>query len=164
MMSEEDYNKSCIELQGGMYGNVDAALLYFVRFTTYATAKDGLNLEQSKTDPCLFFERDKNNNTCGIIVIYVDDCLIKGTEEFIREMKIKLKQEFGVVEDGQLRKLLGVRYDWEDLENKHNAEVILSMNDKALEAIEAYEKATNTKVKPYKTPGKPSKLLENTHR
>ena len=32
-MSRKEYEESCIELQGGMYGNVDAALLYFIRFT-----------------------------------------------------------------------------------------------------------------------------------
>ena len=29
-MTQEEYDSTCIELQGGMYGNVDAALLYFV--------------------------------------------------------------------------------------------------------------------------------------
>ena len=106
MMSQEDYNRSCIELQGGMYGNVDAALLYFIRFTTFATSEEGLNLEQSKCDPCLFFKKDESNKTTGVMVIYVDDCLIAGEDSFIEEMKSKLKQEFGVVEDGQLCKLL----------------------------------------------------------
>ena len=56
-MSQKEFEESCIELQGGMYGNVDAALLYFIRFTDYATDKDGLNLNQSKSDPCVFFRR-----------------------------------------------------------------------------------------------------------
>ena len=54
-MSKKEYDETCIELQGGMYGNVDAALLYFIRFKEYAKSKDRLNLTQSKTDPCLFF-------------------------------------------------------------------------------------------------------------
>ena len=50
-MTQDEYDKSCIELQGGMYGNVDAALLYFIRFTEYASSPEGLNLTQSKADP-----------------------------------------------------------------------------------------------------------------
>ena len=53
-MTQEEYDEACIELQGGMYGNVDSALLYFVRFTDYATSNRGLGLQQSKTDPCIF--------------------------------------------------------------------------------------------------------------
>ena len=160
IMSEEDYDRSCIELQGGMYGNVDAALLYFIRFTTYATSKEGLNLEQSKCDPCLFFKKNDNDKTIGMMVVYVDDCLIAGEDHFIKEMKTKLKQEFGVVEDGQLRKLLGVRYKWEDLNDPSNARVILNMDDKASEIIKSFEEATCTIAKTYKTPGKPKELLE----
>ena len=48
-MSQKEYDESCIELQGGMYGNVDAALLYFIRFTDFATDVNGLNLVQSKS-------------------------------------------------------------------------------------------------------------------
>ena len=160
MMTQEDFDRSCIELQGGMYGNVDAALLYFVRFTTYATSEEGLNLMQSKSDPCLFFKKDLEDKIIGMIVIYVDDCLIAGEDQFITDMKIKLKQEFGVVEDGQLQKLLGVRYSWEQLNDPNEAKVKLSMEDKALEIIRSYEKATGLTPKAYKTPGKPGELLE----
>jgi len=58
-MSEEDFNTSCIELKGGMYGNKDAALLYFVRFTEYAISEEGLNLCQSEADPCVFYRKNK---------------------------------------------------------------------------------------------------------
>ena len=159
-MTKEEYDKTCIELQGGMYGNVDAALLYFLRFTEYATDEKGLNLTQSQRDPCLFYKRNTERITEGVIVIYVDDCVIAGKQNFINEMKQKLKQEFGVVEDGQLRKLLGVRYKWYDLEDHNKARVILNMEDKANEVIEAYEKSTGITPKIQKTPGKPNEILE----
>ena len=96
-----------------------------------------------------------------MIIIYVDDCVIVGKQPFIDEMKQKLKQEFGVVEDGRLRKLLGVRYDWYDTEDKHKAKVVLNMEDKAKEIIEAYEKATGITPRKQKTPGKPGEILES---
>ena len=159
-MTEEEYRTSCIELNGGMYGNVDSALMYFVRFRDYATKKEGLDLRQSSADPCLFYRVNESNKTIGVIVVYVDDCLIAGEKEFIEEMKMKLKQEFGVVEDGQLRKLLGVRYNWVNLEDKNEAKVILSMDDKAKEIVQAFEKARGHIPKKYSTPGKPSEVLK----
>ena len=159
-MTQEEFDECCIELQGGMYGNVDAALLYFIRFTTYATSSDGLNLLQSKCDPCVFYRKNERGETEGVIVVYVDDCLIAGNTEFIQEMKSKLKSEFGVVEDGQLRKLLGVRYEWRHCNDPNKAQVILSMEDKANEIIAAYEKATGLTPRVYKTPGKPHEVLE----
>ena len=94
-----------------MYGNVDAALSYFVCFIEYAVKKDRLNLIQSKVDPCLFYKRNKEGRMIGVIVVYVDDCILVGEAEFISDMKTRLKKEFGVVEDGELRKLLGDRYN-----------------------------------------------------
>ena len=57
-MSKEQYEELCIELQGGMYGNVDAALLYYIRCTDYATKKNGLDMIQSLADPCVFYKKD----------------------------------------------------------------------------------------------------------
>ena len=45
-LTKEEFDEYCIELLGGMYGNVDAALLYFIRFTKFATDKEGLGLTQ----------------------------------------------------------------------------------------------------------------------
>ena len=95
-----------------------------------------------------------------MIVVYVDDCVIAGEKEFIANMKSKLKAEFGVVEGGQLRKLLGVRYRWDNLSDPSNATVTLNMEDKAEEVIKAYEKATGLTPRIQNTPGKPGEILE----
>ena len=159
-MSQKEYDETCIELQGGMYSNMDAALLYFIRFKEYAKSKEGLNLTQSKTDPCLFFKKNEQGRTIGVIIIYVDDCVIAREKGFISEMKTKLKSEFGVVEDGTLRKLLGVRYKWENLEDPGNAKVVMNMQDKAEDIIKCYESATGHTARVQKTPGKPKETLE----
>ena len=75
-------------------------------------------------------------------------------------MKTKLKQEFGVFEDGNLRKLLSVGYEWKDIEDKNKARVIVNMEDKAQEIIRAYKKATGTTPRVQKTPGKPGEFLD----
>ena len=158
-MTQEEYDEACIELQGGMYGNVDSALLYFVRFKAFATSEEGLKLKQSQADPCLFFEVDAHGSVNGVIVIYVDNCLLAGPQEFVDRMKAKIKEEFGVVEDGQLRKLLGVRYSWDDVDDPDNARVTLSMGDKADEIVKAFEKATGRTPRVQSTPGIPGKVL-----
>ena len=104
-MTQEEYDNYCIELQGGMYRNVDSALSYFGRFTEYATKKDGLNLKQSLSDPCVFYRKNEVGRTLVIVVVYVDDCLITGEPEYVAEIKASLKREFGTVEDGKLKKL-----------------------------------------------------------
>ena len=159
-ITKEDYADACIKLNGGMYGNVDSALMNFVRFKDYATSKNGLNLKQSLTDPCLFYEKDEEGILKGVIVVYIDDCLIAGKGEFIQRMKEKLKQEFGVVEDGRLRKLLGVQYEWLDMDSDTDARVVLSMEDKAVEIVHAFNKARGYIPKNYSTSGKPGEVLQ----
>ena len=57
--------------------------------------------------------------------------------ENVNEIKSKLKQEFGVVEDGKLRKVLGVRYEWGRNDNGEPF-ATLSMADKAQTIIDNY--------------------------
>ena len=143
-----------------MYGNIDAALLYFIRFKEYTTNKNGLDIEHSKRDPCLFYKKNELERTVRAIVVYVDDCLLAGERSCIAKMKTKLKSEFGVVEDGKLKKLLGVRYKWEDIQDSERARVTLSMNDKAEKIIQCYEKAPGYTPRIQKPPGKPGEILE----
>ena len=60
-----------------MYGNIDAALLYFIRFKEYAISKNGLDIKRSKSDPCLFYKKNELGRTVGVIVVYVDDCCLR---------------------------------------------------------------------------------------
>ena len=157
-MTQTEFEDNCIELLGGMYGNVDAALLYFMRFTTFATSQDGLKMTQSESDPCVFFRRNKQGEIDIMIIIYVDDCMLIGTQESVNETKAKLRTEFGTTEDGQLKKLLGVRYDWEKTTDGEPY-IKMSMNDKADEIIDSYQKITGRTPKIYSTPGAPGTVL-----
>jgi hypothetical protein len=157
-LTPQEFQETCIELLGGMYGNVDAALLYFTRFTTYATSKEGLNLTQSESDPCVFYKKGANKKDSVILIVYVDDCMICGTQKAVNEIKQKMKTEFGIVEDGQLKKLLGVRYDWKKT-TKGERYVVMSMEDKAKEIIKSYEEFTGKSPKVQNTPGTPGTVL-----
>ncbi len=41
-----------------------------------------------------------------------DNCFIVGKKNYVNELKIKLKEVFVTVENGRLRKMLGVRNEW----------------------------------------------------
>ena len=71
-----------------------------------------------------------------------------------------MKQEFRIVEDGRLRKLLGIRYEWLDMECDKNARVVLSMEVKAIEILLAFKKAKRYIPKNCSTLGKSGKVLK----
>ena len=70
-------------------------------------SKDSLNLVQSKANPYLFYEKNTSGALIGVIVVYVDDCILTGEKEFIARMKTKLEEECGVVEDWKTKEVIG---------------------------------------------------------
>ena len=70
-----------------------------------------------------------------------------------------MKEEFGTVEDGKLRKLLGVRYEWHENKESGERHLEMHMNDKAEEIVKSYEKITGKAPKVYDTPGAPGEVL-----
>ena len=93
-----------------------------------------------------------------MVICHVDDCCIMGKQKYVDEIKMKLKQEFGTVEDGKLRKLLGVRYEWKR-DNDDEPYIIMTMNDKANEIVKTYEKYTGKTPKNQSSPGTPGQTL-----
>jgi hypothetical protein len=158
-MSSKEFENACAELTGGMYGCVDAALLYFMKFCEWATNPKGMNLAQSKVDPCVFYRKDNEGTLLIIVICHVDDCCMMGRQDIVKETKAKLREGFGTVEDGKLRKLLGVRYDWKTDEN-NEPYIEMTMNDKAEEIIKSYEKYTGRTPKLYGSPGAPGSTLK----
>ena len=49
-MRPKEYYNTFSEIKGGMYGCVDASLLWFVHFCKCAVSSKGLGLTQSKVD------------------------------------------------------------------------------------------------------------------
>ena len=94
-----------------MYGNVDAAIKFFKTLTAHITKDEDLQLKQSKTDPCVFYKLDFNNNLILIVSVTVDDCAITGTNKDIDWFMDGLEKRFKITRDGILSKHLGVHYD-----------------------------------------------------
>ena len=59
-----------------MYGNVDAALQFFKKYS--GILMTNLGLMPSQTNPCIFFKHNKAGKLNLLISMHVDDSLIGG--------------------------------------------------------------------------------------
>ena len=75
-VTREEQEEFAILLDQNMYGNVDAALRFFEKYSDILTRS--LGFTQSKTDPCIFFKHDEDGNLVIAISTHVDDSLIGG--------------------------------------------------------------------------------------
>ena len=53
-MTEEQRNKIAMLLMKSIRGNVYAAIKFFNLFSNHVTDENGVNMQQSKSDPCAF--------------------------------------------------------------------------------------------------------------
>ena len=108
-ITEEQEKSECIKLVRSMYGNVDAALRWKKCFVETCIDPDGeLRCEQSQTDPCLLTKRNDEGKAILLIVCYVDDVLMSGRPENIKEFMQKFKKKYNMTELGRMKKHLGM--------------------------------------------------------
>ena len=131
-------------------------------FFEYEVIPKGLGLAQSNIDTCVFSRNSEKYKPKILVICYVEDCYIVGKPEHVDEMKKKLRKEFGMVKDCQLRKLLGIRYEWKVFE-LGEVYVVMSMKDKAEENIKQYENYTVKTLNNYMSPGAPGAMLQKNN-
>ena len=153
-ITEEERELYCIQLTKSMYGNVNAALIWFKTYENYLTKQMGM--EQCRSDPCVFYLKE-NDKVSLVTMIFVDDTTLYGLKEKIEWFKKKLKERFNISDLGRLRKHLGVWYEWKM--GKDGIEIEATMDQLVESIIQAYETHTNSEVKEYSTPGKPGDCL-----
>ena len=156
-ISEEDYEKSCIELGKGMYGNVDAALKFFIELTELLVS-DEVGMTQSKADPCVFYKKDENGFPLCIVVATVDDCLIAGKPDEIKKLMDQVESRFKITRDDEVKLHLGITYDWKRDENG-DMMVTCTMVKKCKDIVDCFERHVGSEVPVYSTPGKPHSVL-----
>ena len=113
MVIPEGYGE-CIEqckedealmLEKAMYGLVQAARQFFKK------VHDALiqaNFKASEADPCLLYKNDQERGVC-IILIYIDDMLIVGKTQAVKDAIQVLQQSFEVKKSMTLEDYLGVQ-------------------------------------------------------
>ena len=110
-MTENERKTHAIKLLKSMYGNVDAAIKFFKLLTDHLTDPNGMNMNQSKADPCLFYLM-KNDKLTLIVTITVDDSAISGLPSDIEWFMNGLEKRFKITRDGEIKKHLGIDYEW----------------------------------------------------
>ena len=103
-ITEEEKSEYCIEQMKSMYGNSDAALIYFKLFKGHLIKE--MLIGQSVTDPCVFYKEDEHGEVVVIAVCHVDDNAIAGTPVWIRWFKDGVKKRLGIADLGRLKKHL----------------------------------------------------------
>jgi len=117
-LSQEDAKDYVCMLIGGMCGNVQAALAFFVEYKNHLIKR--MKLEQSLTDPCVFFKKDNEGNLELMALTHVDDTLIAENEEEIENFKKGISERFKFRDEGRLKKHLGVTYEWKLHQRSNN--------------------------------------------
>ena len=72
-VTKEQQEKFCISLMQSMYGNVDAALRFFIIFVQCLQNKD-IGMTQGQADSCVMYMKDDNGMPQVVAAITVDDC------------------------------------------------------------------------------------------
>ena len=102
----EQYEENeALKLEKAIYGLVEAARQFFKK--THDSLLQA-NFKSSEADPCLVYKEDQETGVC-IMLIYIDDMLIVGKTEAIKDAIQVLEQSFEVKKPTTLEDYLGVQ-------------------------------------------------------
>jgi hypothetical protein len=93
---------------------------------------------------------------------HVDDTILCGEKKWIEWFKKGIHTRFNYTDMGQLKKHLGIWYEWVVDENGKMI-IIATMPKMVNKIIDAYKNHTGSDVKKYITPGAPSEDVEPTN-
>ena len=103
----ESISGNLVRLVKSLYGLRQAPRLWYERF---AEAVLGLRFKKAEASFCLFVKESPNGNI--YIIVYVDDVLIIGKPNGIRETKEAFKKLFTVTDLGLCRYFLGMKFEY----------------------------------------------------
>ena len=117
-----------------------------------------VGLTQSQVDPCIFYKKGPKGELQLACAIFVDDTIAIGNRRELDKLYKEVKKHYNIELMGNLKKHLGITYNWLKLEGETVLET--SMPKMEEEIIETYEKYAGETVKPQSTPGYPGKTLQ----
>jgi hypothetical protein len=138
-----------------MYGNIDSPLQWMKTFTNFL--RNALNLEQSKSDPCIFYKKVQGRVVL-ILGVNVDDTMVCGTKKETAWAYRMIETKYKIDKLRKLNKHLGVWWIWK---TDANGELYLvaTMPKVVEELVEEYNNNTDRVAKNSGTPGFPGKTL-----
>lgn len=94
----------CLLVKKGMHGLVQAARIFWIRFSTHLTS-DKVAFENCQSDQCLFYKVGKFRPI--ILRLYVDDSACLGHPADIKTTMMLISEEFKITSEGKLNDFLG---------------------------------------------------------
>jgi Reverse transcriptase (RNA-dependent DNA polymerase) len=137
----------CVRLDKSLYGLVQSARMFYLKFKEVMLK---LGYKQSECEPCLFSKHV--NGSIVLVVVYVDDCYVVGTDPDLADFITEIQKEFKIkIQDSPTDYLsCEIRFD----ENKKCAWMGQPHLVKRLEKAFG-DLVSQSKLK-YSTPGTPS--------
>ena len=102
------YPSNCVLLlKKTLYGTKQAAKAFWLKLLE---ALKGMQYERSKADPCLYFRNAEH----GLVIwlSWVDDCLICGKPEGVKQAKEAMMRRFDCDEVGELKEYVGCKIEY----------------------------------------------------
>ena len=142
---EQQLYKFCIDMQSSMYGNVDAALRFFMKLVQHMIG-DEVGKKQSRADPCVLYLKDENGCPLVVAAVTVDDCLLGGKPSDMNDLIANIEKRFKLTKEDEVKRHLGIDYDWKRDEQR---EIYLesTMVKKATDIVNTYERYIGKEVK-----------------
>jgi len=84
-------------------------LRFYKTYCSHLVKKMGMT--RCRVDSCVFVMKEAGK-TVMVSFIHVDDSMLCGKQEAINVFKEKVKERFNIKELGQLKKHLGIWYEW----------------------------------------------------
>ncbi len=156
-ITREEQKQWAILLANNMYGNVDAALRFFEKYSGILIEQMGFS--QNRADPCIFFKRNDNKQLMMVISTHMDDSLIGGRKQQVQAFYSEFSKHLKIEVLGKLKKHLGVWWEW--ISDPDSGEIYLkaTMQKMLKEIKEAYADATGQTPKPWAMPACPGESL-----
>ena len=92
-------------LQKALYGLKNSAKAWF---DTFAETLKGLGYSQSHYDECLWEYKNKSENKKIYIIVFVDDVLAIGDDDYINDFISKISQKYKIRDLGEAETFLGM--------------------------------------------------------
>jgi hypothetical protein len=146
-----------IQLLKSQYGSVDSAKRWMDKFTAMVTEPGGIEMKQSKIDPCVYYKHDAGGNLILLMAIHIDDGYVCGKPSEVKKLMAHLKKTVDILEIGRIDTHLGVNYSLRKDELGWYYEC--DMRKYVMDTVADFEKTTGTTLKNQRSPGAPGELL-----
>lgn len=95
-----------VVLDKALYGLVQACRVWVTTLIDYLI---GIGFVRSRADPCLLYR----NNIDGYVavLVYVDDCMVCGSRDGVKNCIGDIKKRFNISEMGELKEFVGAKYN-----------------------------------------------------